>query len=424
MKVTKKNRLKRFGKWSDEHQQSILDRVNVSEGDFDNYSRARKRRVLNRALAHAKGDADTPTPTVGADPLKDAVDSAVRLKYQPAERQYNQQVADSTQMDTNIDAWYQDYLNTLSGVQKQSQDFYGAVAGQQQPVPTAVPGDEASMAAANRATLANSVTKVIAGQGANMNALYGGQMADSKLAKIGYHQDEDKERKTIKQQLADLALEKGDYANSYRQDLLDKAHQSQLEDAAFNLDKDKLAVSAGYDPYTGKPIPQTPDVVTSGPFAGYSKDEIAGMSAGEKARLKKKSKSPDSTITSGAFAGYTQGDLRKMTPKQKSALVNEFKRTGGKKTSKDKSDKYRANDNAWTTGLAALREDHSLTMNDLIAPPGAAGGYGIPADIAEALIYWANPKHPKKGGHLTPELKRRLKKLHVHFRDDGYKGIG
>lgn len=416
MAVTKKNRLKRFGHWSDDHQQRVLDRIGVSTGDFANYSGSRQRRVLNRALAKGGSTGGAEAPTVAIDPLKSAVDAAVNLKYRPAEREYNTQLTDSAQQDTNIDAWYQNYLNTLQGVQGQSADFYKSMAGADVPVPTAVPGDEASMAAANRAALANSMNSVIKGQGANMNALYGGQMADSQLAKVGWHQDEEKQRKDTRTKLGDLLLEKGDYANTYRQDLLDKQHQQQLEDSAFGLDKQKALTAAGYDPFTGEKIPDPKNSEVN--KYGYSNKRWKSMPQAQRTKIIKNFTKSSSGNKPGDHYGYTDKQWAKMSHGQKVNAKAQWDKAGKKNTSGGlTAAATRTNRNAWSSALQYLR-DNGVNAQTTVGE--IQSNAKVPFDIAQAALYWGN-----HGAKLSSTLIKALRKLGINVADDpAYKGQG
>lgn len=411
------DRLKQFRRFSASHRKRVLDREGITTDQFRGYGRGDKSRVLQDAFsAHPAQNLDISAPLT-PEALDREINSQVRLKYHPVEQQYNQQLTDSRQTDTNIDAWYGDYLKTLGAAQAGSAKFYQDMAGGDVAVPGAVPGDEASQAAANRATLQNEMNSALKAQGAGANDVYGQQGANAQLAKIGYHQDQTKQRKTIGQSIADLDLEKGDYANQLRSTARDSERQYGLEASAFNLDTQKENDQVTTDLASIDAKKHT--LITSGPFAGFTHVQVTHMSDSEKSKLRAKPHGAQNRITSGAFAGYTQSELNDLNPDERSALVHDYrnhKSPNGKKPYTQTQ--YDGFDNQWSTGLQALRDHNAGSVADL-TDPATAGGYGVDANIAQALVYWK-----QHGAHLTPQMKKLLKRHHVKFKDDGYKGIG
>jgi hypothetical protein len=101
---------------------------------------------------------------------------------------------------------------------------------------------------------------------------------------------------------------------------LAQQHQ-RVENAAFGV-KAQTAVQARKDKQN--------EVITSGPFAGYTKQQVRDLSPEKKQKLRTKAKTPSSVVTGGAFAGYTQAEIRRMPQSQKDQLVAAFRKGKGK----------------------------------------------------------------------------------------------
>jgi hypothetical protein len=139
--------------------------------------------------------------------------------------------------------------------------------------------------------------------------------------------------------VAQLKLDKGDFGVSQRQQILgdeaDAALKAALTNSQIGQNKAQAAntnattaktktdttktkaeldffKAHGYYPKTGPTAPKTPDTITSGPFAGYTKTQVAKMPQGKKDQIKR-----DYAKTGGK--GGAGKDANGNTPKQQMA---------------------------------------------------------------------------------------------------------
>lgn len=232
-----------------------------------------------------------------------------------------------------IPAWFQDYKDTLLTPQ-QVQAQYQPTIQQSEAVAqeTAKPlglegpaGEQDQLAAKAREALVNLGTAQLQNAQQADTTYFQGRQGVAQAAQIGAQTQNT-------QALTDLAGQRGAFRDQYVSDArdrerkygLDLRHQA-AEDKAFDLD---VAEAAGVNPLTGKKLPpkDKKDVITSGPFAGYTKGEVRRMDPAKKDRLRKRASQGK---PGEPKYGVDADKWAKMTPEQRKAAKDAWE-AGGK----------------------------------------------------------------------------------------------
>lgn len=219
-----------------------------------------------KARPKSKGKPKTrPRPTPVVDPLDEQVQAATEQAFRQPEQEIQGQRDVSAQMAANIPAWYADYRNALANAtrttgaayqaaigfqqnaansssaldaQQRAQDTAAMQASAQQRGATVDPDliTQGQQAAASRRAMLDSFMGLTANQGAAEVAFRANRETVGAGQEVKAKEGEAARRRAIDREALNLGREKGQYAVTTRQKLLDAAHQRDLEDKAFGLD--------------------------------------------------------------------------------------------------------------------------------------------------------------------------------------------
>lgn len=183
------------------------------------------------------GNGGGGTPGPSKHPYLDMARNDATLAYGGAEQSQNQR-------GQAIPSWFQNYRNQLTGQQAASNAYAAPIlaqaqtnaqqAGQVAPGvdPNSQAGQDATLAAAARASLGNAFVGLLQGFGQAQNQYMNGQQTVASVGELGAQQDLASDRTTLKK-------EKGAYIASQRAKHKDDARQALLENQAFGLDVTK-----------------------------------------------------------------------------------------------------------------------------------------------------------------------------------------
>lgn len=242
-----------------------------------------------------------------------------------ADLQYGPQLQAAQQLQTNLPAWYSDYLARVAGyastAQKLAQPAIDQSAAFQNNTATAIPagidpnsvaGQQAQQAAQGRAALAQLGTDALKTNAQSTQAYFGGLQA------AGAH-ELPQAQTAATNAVAQAQTQRGNAVTSYLTTARQNAQNYAIARGTLNLNSDKAKadslVAAGYDPTTGKKLPPKDDdkLVTSGAFAGLTNKQVRQLDPTTKTQMRdafnKKSTAPEKPYSSGAFAGMTPSQL-------------------------------------------------------------------------------------------------------------------
>jgi hypothetical protein len=307
--MAKKGPVDRFHQdWSPEHQAKVLQRLGITSGEFESSSRGKQRRLIRRSQTKAQtqqaatqqknqqlNDPAYFTQPLTTNTANTLADQMTALKYGTAESQLQTR-------QSQVAPWFQNYqaqigqaqqaqaaqnAPIIANAQAQAQGTGQTVLKDVDPNSDAAHND--ALAAAARQALGNAfATQLGAGQQA-ANTYFATQQG---VVAPQYQQSVTQD---LGNQASQLAQEKGAYRATAISDLRDKAHTQNLETAAFGLDQTNTlqdnANAAAQIKQTAKTAQQKAKadanaVITSGPFAGYTKKEVRGLSDSQKASLR------------------------------------------------------------------------------------------------------------------------------------------
>lgn len=259
------------------------------------------------------GGGGPAAPTV-PHPLVDQANAMADMRYGGAEQSLQQR-------GQAIAPWFQNYMNEVGAAQTQSAQYAAPIqaqaqtnaqqAGQVAPGvdPNSQAGHDATLAAAARQAIGQSFVTALQGLGQVQNDFYGGRKAVAATAQAG-------EQSQLARDQTALAKEKGAYQTTALQDLRQTRHKNRLENAAFGLDVSKASDAAANTAADNARADQQArqnrrdknrDVITSGPFAGFTQAQVRKLSPAEKAKLRTKA----STGTGAGKSRYTPQQVSK-----------------------------------------------------------------------------------------------------------------
>jgi hypothetical protein len=361
--------------------------------------------------------------------LDDLVSMLTRQKYGGAELALQQQgQALTNRATTQIPAWFQAYRDQIAGAQAAQQQAAAQQVGSLQQMATQAAGDTGGLAGApmdaegaaraqaaaqirsagvsNQAALAQNLGGIQNAFLGNLGVLSNGQQQAALLG-VGQQQND------LAARIAQLAADKGDYKTTQRQQVLsdeaDSALKAALTEAQTGAQKASAAATRastaktkvettktkaeqdyfkkhGYYPKTGPTEKKSPDVITSGPFAGETKQSVAKMSPKKKQQIKDdyaKQKNKDSNAADGK---------------------DEFGNT---------KEQRRSAQNGWNGALDYLRTYPSVSGKPTTVTVLQKAVPNLPHDIAVAAAYWASHK-----GTLSDDLWRQMRRLGVPVSTD------
>jgi hypothetical protein len=274
--------------------------------------------------------------------------AAVTEKYGPAETAGRQAVTDATRHQGDLagpGGFYDQYLAQLAEHKKNVDAANTAAQGQVANLgnitgpQVASTGDQANAgdeknAAAVRSALLGALQGALVGQGAAAST-YADTLAHvvGPGQKLTATENAGREITKAKGSLADLKREEG----AYRTDFEDTARQNETKNVlsaqALGLDAAKIAATSA-DKAAGRRAAarkENQSLITSGPFAGLTHQQVRSMNPTDKQTLKDASKAPEKTITSGPFAGYTQSQIGRHSQTWVQRRLDAYQRGGGGK---------------------------------------------------------------------------------------------
>lgn len=234
------------------------------------YQRMRKANAAGKAKAAAGNDPAALTAPLTPNTLGQQVTAATDMAYAPAEQELAGQAAQSQQIQNNIPAWFRDYKNAQAHATEATKQAYGAALGVQQRGADSLAGLDAQSAgqlqsglqqgaaisgtavspeimqlatqgALSRRQAGTAQMGLTAGLGATETAYRAGQQVVGAGQELKARVDETARGRNIAGKGLALAKEKGNYATTQRQKLIDSEHTKQLEDKAFGLNEQKAA---------------------------------------------------------------------------------------------------------------------------------------------------------------------------------------
>jgi hypothetical protein len=290
-------------------------------------------------------------------------------------------------------------------------------------MPTQAPGQspEAYQAQVNQmgnASYANDINRM---QGANNTTRYDDMQANAGLAEVGWHQEEDKNLGSLKNQLLGILKDKGAATAKYHHDYKQQDFENKL--ANRRIAAEEYATMGESAAQAAKQEADAAEkggkYFESGPFVGRTKSyidnhpKVADSLRDAYAKNKGKSKTPGKVITSGPLTSKTDKWVRNH-PDQAQALVDKWNASHGDKP-KDKG-------KLSPTATRRNRNDFNAALDHLRLPDVQAdvhaGKYEIddlvtevpnlPHDVAKIMLGWAKNK-----GHISPQDYRALRKLGI-----------
>ena len=295
------------------------------------------------------------------------------------------------------------------------------------PEPTPVAGDEASMAAANRAALSNSFQGLMASQAQSQNNYYGTQQDNAKLMEVGSHQDQARETAALEAELQQLLGEKGDFATTYRGDLISRERDYALAMRHQNNEDLALTGELQGDAAKARQAKRKENQDFKLEYGISRKNALDGISPAEAKKIRRYQRGikPPGKETGPKYGnkvnsyGYSNRDWAAMTPAERRAIMKEQANFGdnpkdGKGDGKDKygntKTQRRSHNNAFEKALLAA-EQYGAWDDTLL--PYLTQEAGVDTDIAKAVDFMSQNK-----GYLSKPYRKRLRKLGVKFRDD------
>lgn len=255
----------------------------------------RAKRQLNQRLAQPI----VPGSSTTQRDLAHQREAAVNLQYGP------NAVGASQQRERETGDWYDAYLRELAqhagnvqGFGQQAQDQINGLTNIQGPADTAPKDPQnqtiAQQAAAVRSALLGGLKTKIQGQATAANTY-----ADT-LAHVVAPGQKVQALTAARGNTDQLRQQIGAYRTKYEGDARTEESKNVLARQALlgdigearqraKTDAQKIDLARGVDPVTGQPLPKdpkTPSVITGGAFAGYTKEQVAGMSPAHKQKLK------------------------------------------------------------------------------------------------------------------------------------------
>jgi hypothetical protein len=329
------------------------------------------------------------------------VNAAAQLQYGGAQNALQTQ-------GQNIAPFFQQYLNQVQASKVAQQAVYAQAMGQsQQNAQAAAPGAPTGMPQTQNSELAGQVregmlsafTELLRAQ----DASYAGQKEDQKTVGAAARltaQTQNQADKTA------LKKEKGAFKVDYAEQLRQRAHTEGLEKAAFGLDVAEAKAGVRGDRAERRADRQADrrerrdknrEVITSGPFSGYTKAEVRKLSPAEKQRLRKESTSS------------TGGTESKPTFTPKETAANRVKL-------RQMVSKVRANDNGVSTyGSDTYKAMVNAGVDPVLARAAVAKALGKP------IAPWA-ARRLKKDYGITVGSKGRVKRPKPDTRGTGNVG--
>jgi hypothetical protein len=245
--------------------------------------------------------------------LNDLVGMLTQQKYGQAEQALNTQAS-------SVPQWFQAYRDQVAAAQAAQQQAATQQVASLQQMATQAAGDTGGLAgapmdaeAAARAQAAAQIRGAgVSNQAAlaqNLGANQNAYLTNLGLLSNGQQQAA---QQHVADQIAQLLQDKGAFKTTQRQQILgdeaDAALKNALTEAqvgSTNANAAATQASAtktkvetkktqaeqdyfdkhGYYPSTGKPAAKTPDTITSGPFAGYTKTQVAKMPQARKDQI-------------------------------------------------------------------------------------------------------------------------------------------
>jgi hypothetical protein len=301
--------------------------------------------------------------------FKPQVSAAAQMQFGPASQALRTQ-------GQNIAPFFQQYLNQLETSRVAQSAYYdGAMAASQQNAQQAGASTgltaNSDLAAQVREGMLGAFTELLRAQGASYNALKEDQKVVGAASQLSA-QTQNQQAKT------DLKTQKGAFKVDYAEQLRQRAHTENLENAAFGLDAAEVKAGVKSDRADRRQDKREArrdrrdknrEVITSGPFSGYTKAEVRKLSPAEKDRLRKESS-----------AG---------SPEKKDSTFSPKEKAGNRVKLRSMISKVRANDN----GVASYGQDTVRAMIDAGVDPVLAR-----AAVARAL-----------GKPVPSWVRRRLK---------------
>lgn len=286
-------------------------------------------KAKKQAVSDQQYDWSNPlTPTQ----VKSAVQSAVSAKYGAPESDLNTQIGQSQQTaNTDIPAWYQQYITALQTAQGQASQAYASA--QQQITPAASTGDPVADAAnAQRAALANSFQGMQRTIGANTTTNLGNQIAQVPYLQIGSQQQQGQKTTDLQRQLSNMKQESGDYGNTVLQDLRQgqQTYSTNLAGATAAEAAAGVKTTEDRDPRTGLLYSQE---------ANYTPAQINDAAKGfTDATTPPKAPPKDTSQNRSAqYYGHTQAQYNAASPATIRKWKTQWESTNGKgKTAKPK----------------------------------------------------------------------------------------
>lgn len=389
----------------------------VPKGRFDwGDGRGAKHTIsLKDHKAHVEQKALLPYDIGGGyDPkqVRTTVNSAMDLEYgQPIQTQQTQIDASQRNIDVNIPAWYQQYINAVTNARNATQQTYAAAAaaaGGAAPVAT---GDATVDAAAQvRAAGQNAFSGMIGAQGANNTANYDNMGANAALMRIGSLQDEGRNKQTLVSGLGQLQKERGEYGNTYLQKMREGAMTYDTDMAASNaaviasgnkLAQDQTQFNATQDANQTK----FDNTVTKW---GYTNAEWRALNPDDRAAIQKSQQAPKNKAENTKdYYGHSWKEWQKMGPTQRRSAVKLWT----KATTKDKGaggispGVASTNLETWRNALDYIRRNSDKSKNDYPDARELIDQAGVGKfTIAEIASY-----HGSHDGKITSKMAKELK---------------
>jgi hypothetical protein len=190
--------------------------------------------------------------------------AATNLAYGGAEQDLAGQQRQADVTATSIPAWFKDYRDAQAHAEQSTQQAYAGAVGAQQNATNSTYGldtqnaqqvgaaqaataasaggvadpslqQKAQQAALSRRSAGDAATTLTAGLGAAQTAYRAGQSTVGAAQQLKAQLDQEGRKRDIAAKGTQLAKDKGNYAVTTRQKLIDSNHTKQLEDKAFGL---------------------------------------------------------------------------------------------------------------------------------------------------------------------------------------------
>lgn len=232
------------------------------------YQAMRARAKAGKAATAALDDPAALTAPLTPRTLAEQVQASTDLQFGEQDRTLQGQRAVNAQMATNIPAWFQGYQNSLAqaasaqeranaaavAAQQQAADSSSALDSQQRAsLQSGLQADAATrgatvdpniaatgqQAAAARRSSMDAFTGLQAGIGAATSGLAANRQVVAAGQQVSALQGERNVGLNLDRAAQALATDKGNYATTFRQKLVDAEHTKQLENKAFGLDVEK-----------------------------------------------------------------------------------------------------------------------------------------------------------------------------------------